>query len=429
MVAPPPTAVTRCGDDDAMRTAQPAVEAPVANQDPRSYLIQLASTAQQRSRQVGVARLLEAAAQDEVREAEAGHLPQLLMNLSSGYAGSMSLGRGGPHGVQVGGSLQVTGTIYDWGQTKQLIEWRRQLAEVAAAGRGNSSEQIALQTVALSLDRSRYTLQAQVYGQYVRKMACLVEQLDAITQFDKGRASELVQAQKSQQQAELALASTREFLQSIETRLRRLVGDPLPPVGSLGAVLTRVPDLALLQRDLLAAPDVTQANAQALAASRLADSVAAGHKPRLSYLGSVNGSAGNGHNADGFAGVQLSIPLWRPQDGPQLSAARRRAEAANVQRDETIEAKSWRLQEVHDAAGQSLDRARRITELLRASQQLRSATLLQWQQLGRRSLFDVMGTEADYYSLRVAHVNALYDAQQAVALMGSMGRGVLTLLE
>jgi outer membrane protein TolC len=57
------------------------------------------------------------------------------------------------------------------------------------------------------------------------------------------------------------------------------------------------------------------------------------------------------------------------------------------------------------------------------------ATLQQWQQLGRRSLFDVMGAEADYYSLRVAHVNALFDGQQAVALLWSMGRGVLTPLQ
>jgi outer membrane protein, adhesin transport system len=331
--------------------------------------------------------------------------------------------------VEARGNLQVNGLLWDWGQTRQLIEWRRQLAEAAAAGRSGAAEQIALQAVALSLDRSRYSLQAQVYGQYVRKMACLVEQLEAITQFDAGRASELVQARKSQQQAELQLAGTREFMRNIETRLRRLVGEPLPPVASLSAVLARLPDLAPLQKDLLAAPDVTQANAQALAAARLAESISAGQKPRLSYLGTVNGAAGNGRNADALAGVQLSIPLWRAGDAPQRDAARRRADAANLQRDETLDAKLWRLQELHDAAGDSLDRARRITELLRASQQLRSATLTQWQQLGRRSLFDVMAAEADYYALRVAHVNAIYDAQQAVALMGSLGRGVGALLQ
>ena len=35
-----------------------------------------------------------------------------------------------------------------------------------------------------------------------------------------------------------------------------------------------------------------------------------------------------------------------------------------------------------------------------------------------------MAAEGDYYSMRVAHVNAMFDAQQIVALIWSMGRGV-----
>jgi outer membrane protein, adhesin transport system len=418
---------TRCGEEapgsDAAGTG-PALEP----SDPRSHLVELAERAQQRSRSVGVASLLEDAAREDLREAQAAHLPQVQVSISTLYAGRISNGVRGTEGAEGRAGLQVVGPLWDWGRNQQLVEWRRQLAESAAAGRSQAAEQVALQTVSLSLDRSRYALQAQVYGQYVRKMACLVEQLETVTGFDKGRASELVQAQKSQQQAELALAGTRDALKSIETRLRRLVGDPLPAVASLAAVLSRVPELSALQKDLLAAPDVAQAQAQALAANRLAESVVAGQKPQVGYLGSVNTARGNGNNSDWAAGVQVTIPLWRAGDTHQRDAARRRAEAANVQRDETLEAKTWRLQEMHDSAGQALDRARRVTELLRSSQTLRSATLQQWQQLGRRSLFDVMGAEADYYALRVAHVNAIYDAQQAVALMGSMGRGVLTLL-
>jgi len=36
----------------------------------------------------------------------------------------------------------------------------------------------------------------------------------------------------------------------------------------------------------------------------------------------------------------------------------------------------------------------------------------------------VMAAEGDYYGMRVAHVSALYDTQQVVAMMWSMGRGV-----
>ena len=45
------------------------------------------------------------------------------------------------------------------------------------------------------------------------------------------------------------------------------------------------------------------------------------------------------------------------------------------------------------------------------------------------SLFEVIGAEGDYYTNRVAHENALFDAQQVVALMWSMGRGVTVALQ
>jgi outer membrane protein, adhesin transport system len=426
-------APSRCGaTDEPAKPAAPVGDpawVALAQGDPRAYLVQVAETAMQRSRGVNVAALLEAAARDDIRDAQAGGLPQAQLNLTSGWGGSQLNRVNQGSGVEGRASLQIGGPLWDWGRQQQLVEWRRQLSEAAAANRANAAEQVALQAVSLSLDRSRYALQAQVYGQYVRKMACLVEALQTITQLDPGRASELVQAQKNQQQADLALVGTQDLLRSTETRLRRFVGDPLPPVASLSAVLARLPELSVLQKDLLEAPDVNAATAQALAAQRQVAAAAAGQKPQVSWVGSANAAAGNGRRIDYLGGVQVNVPLWRPTDEPQLTAARRRAEAANVQRDDALDAKGWRLLDIHESAGSSLDRAQRITELLRASQTVRAATLQQWQQLGRRSLFDVMGAEADYYSLRVAHINAIYDAQQAVAVMGSMGRGVVSLLK
>jgi len=77
----------------------------------------------------------------------------------------------------------------------------------------------------------------------------------------------------------------------------------------------------------------------------------------------------------------------------------------------------------------SFDRARRTVDILRDSDRVRNFTLQQWQQLGRRSLFDVMAAEGDHYGLRVAYVNALYDGQQSTALLWSLGLGVLTQLK
>jgi outer membrane protein TolC len=67
---------------------------------------------------------------------------------------------------------------------------------------------------------------------------------------------------------------------------------------------------------------------------------------------------------------------------------------------------------------------RRLSEVLRNSEQVRGFTLQQWQQLGKRSLFDVMAAETEHYNLRVAYVNALHDAQQLHANLLSLGRGL-----
>jgi len=126
------------------------------------------------------------------------------------------------------------------------------------------------------------------------------------------------------------------------------------------------------------------------------------------------------------AGVSVTIPLLQPGAQAQASAAVQRYRATVLQRDEAIEAKRYRLLEMYEIGSSTLDRARRIVEILRNSDRVRASTLQQWQQLGRRSLFDVMAAEGDYYSMRVAHVNAMFDAQQIVALIWSMGRGVAT---
>ena len=71
-----------------------------------------------------------------------------------------------------------------------------------------------------------------------------------------------------------------------------------------------------------------------------------------------------------------------------------------------------------------MDRARSVIEILHNSELVRNFTLQQWQQLGRRSLFDVLGAESDHYNLRVQYVNALHDGQQMNAMLMSLGTGL-----
>lgn len=421
-VVPP----SRCNEDDAAPSAMGRTVngLDTSDTDPRAQLLNLMDAARERSRTLGAMRLLRAAADAEIREAKAGAMPSAsVVGMLNGVQTSVR-GVEQTKGAQGRLNLNVIYPLYDAGRVEKLTEWRVALAEAARLGQSSVEEQLALQTVSLALDRSRYLLVGQIYSQYARKMACLVDALEIITKADRGRASELVQAQKSLQQAELAYEQNLTALRQTEVRMRRLVGDKLPASASMSVVLTKLPDLAELERDILEAPDVAQATAQAQAQRSYAESVRAGQKPsvNLSVIGAAVG--GQGRSTDWAGGVSINIPLLQPGADYTLSAAQRRAEAAQLQRDEAIEAKRYRLIEMNDAARASLDRARRVVEILRNSDRVRASTLQQWQQLGRRSLFDVMAAEGDYYGMRVAHVGALYDTQQVVAMMWSMGRGV-----
>jgi outer membrane protein TolC len=263
-------------------------------------------------------------------------------------------------------------------------------------------------------------------------MACLAEALETIVKADRGRASELVQAKKSLQQAEILATQAQSQVRQTEVRLRRLVGDGLPSIEGLSSVLLDVPELSALQDDVLRSAEIAQLDAQAAAARQYAAAVEAGSKPQLSW--NVGGSAALGalgnipvsQSRTGTlqVGVAINVPLLNPGVVHATDAARKRALAASLQREEAVEARRYRVAEVHEQTQSAFDRARRVGAVLRDSDQVRNFTLQQWQQLGRRSLFDVMSAEGDHYNLRVSYVNAIHDAQQLNAIMLSLGRGI-----
>ncbi len=430
--AEPAVSQGRCNEDDAglSRMGRDMSALDTQTGDPRAALQSLVDTTLARSKALGAVRLLADAARSDIEEARAMGLPTASLSISASgihqSVGSVGAGRG-----QVGATLSGGMPVWDFGRIAKLTDWRKELAEVAAQGQRSAEEQLSLSAVTLALDRSRYVLQGQVYAQYVRKMACLVDALEIITKADRGRASELVQAQKSLQQADLSLEQTMSALRQTEVRMKRLVGEPLPPSIGMSAALAVLPDLEQMKSDILLGADVAQAEAQARSQRNFAESVIAGQKPTVSVSGSASALLrtgalpGEARSTDVGAGVTVTIPILQPGAQAQASAAVQRYRATVLQRDETIEAKRYRLLEMHEIGSSSLDRARRIVEILRNSDRVRASTLQQWQQLGRRSLFDVMGAESDYYSMRIAHVNALIDTQQVVAMMWSMGRGVV----
>jgi outer membrane protein TolC len=424
--APAPAPATalpgRCPDDEP-------IDAGRDPGNPRADLKAMVDDALQRSQAVGASRLLAEAAALDVEEARAAVKPSASINLNAGVVANQVAGLPDTRGGQARAGVIVSGPLYDGGRIGEVTGWRRHLAEAARQGQIGTQEQVALQTVSLALERNRYRLQAQVYRQYSRKMACLVEALETIVARDRGRQSELVQAQKTQAQAELARAQALSSLRQTEARLRRFAGDGLPPSDGLSALMLNVPALPDALAASEAAPEIAALRAQADAQDSLTRAVAAAAKPQLNWVVSGSKASGAGSPGNLSAGVALNIPLFTPGVAEATEASRRRAEAARLQTADLIGERRARVAEVHEQASAAFDRARRVTEVLRDTERVRVATLQQWQQLGRRSLFDVMSAEAEHYNLRIAYVNALADAQQSTALLSSLAGGVKATLD
>jgi outer membrane protein TolC len=428
------TAPLRCIDDDAEpvgANAGAAPAAPVAEPaDPRLALQALVQAARQRSALIGANRLLAEAAQAELAEARAAGSPTISANGFLGGAGNRPRdGSEEQRGKQGRVGLNAGGTLWDWGRNDRLADWRAQLAESARLGLVNAEEQVALQTVSLALERARWRLQARVWQQYGRKMACLVDGLEQIVRADRGRASELVQAQKSQQQATLAQVSAESQLRQAEIRLRRFVGDGIALPDGVGTVLSSTPELRTVLDDASRAVELQQLDAVAQAQGHLADALKAGQKPQLGWSAGTVYGRGVGAATTWSLGLAVNMPLITPGADDQLNAARKRAEAVKLQRQELLDTRLSRVSEVHEQALSAFDRARRTVDVLRDSERVRGFTLAQWRQLGRRSLFDVMSAESEHYNLRIAHINALVDGQQSNAQLWSLGRGVLPWLQ
>jgi adhesin transport system outer membrane protein len=419
-------AAARCINEELPdgRSPLPASPPPADTGAGRATLKDLAQEAVRRSQAVGAATLLAEAAVNDVQEARAGRRPQALVTGSLAQARQSTPGYEPAQGRQSQADLVVGAPLYDAGRIGHLTHWRSHLAEAALLAQMSAQEQVVLQTVTLAIDRNRYRLQAQVYQQYARRMGCLVQALEQIVAADKGRTSELVQARKNQQQAELQQSQSQAAVRQVEARLRRFVGDLVPADQGISAQLITVPDLTEVLAGVTRASDILQIEAQAEAAESLSSVVAAGSKPQLNWQ--LTGARLNGlsQGSSWTAGVTYTLPLYSPGQAPASEAARKRAQALRLQLADALEARRSRTADVHDQAQSAFDRARKVSDVLRHSELVRNYTLQQWQQLGRRTLFDVMSAEGDHYALRVSYVNAISDGQLATALLHSLGTGV-----
>ncbi|WKB52759.1 TolC family protein [Eleftheria terrae] len=407
-------------------SALPALSAAPDTRPALGQLQALARLAEQQSQALAAAGLSAQAARADLDETRATGGPQLNLGAAALQVGAHSSGLPSQGQSQASLSLSLSAPLYDGGRQRYLAAWRERLADAAALGSGALREQVLMEAVGSALERNRLLLQAQIYAQYVGKMSCLSGALQEIVTVDRGRASELVQARKTQAQAAISVEAVATQVRQAEERLRKLLGERLPAGEDIAQAFYGLPALDEVTRQAEASQELRQLGLQADAARQYAQAVAAARRPQLSWTVSRSQTAGSDRdNAAWQAGVALNYTLFDGgAGGAAESAALKRAEAARLQQAELRATRLARVRELYEAASAAFARARQYAEVLQDSDRVRDFTIEQWSQLGRRSLFDVMSAESEYYGLRVAYVNALHDAFLASAQLRSAGQGL-----
>ncbi|HET8694030.1 MAG TPA: TolC family protein [Aquabacterium sp.] len=399
---------------------------PAVSGDPQTQLKQIAQLAIQRSNAVGASQWLRDAANLDFDETDAGRYPTVNL-IGSSLGGRTSAGGiTTSHGLVNSLGVSATAPLYDGGRLKSLIQWRKDLRSAAGQSLNAAKEAVVLEAVTTVLERNRYKTQAQVYQQHARKMACLVEALEAIVAEDHGRASELVQVRKTQEQAELSRDSAVAQSRQIEIKLKRLLGDQFTGGDGINGALLNVPELGELHRMLEQTPEAIQLKLQSQAQEDYAKALDDGRGPQFNWMVNRTQTYAKPLNGSEWqAGITMSYNIFDAHaQKSAVQAALARAEAARSQYADFIATRTERISSVHDGAETAFDRAKRYVDILRDSDLLRNYTFQQWSQLGKRSLFDLMSAESDHFSLRIAYVNSLFDGYEANAQLRSMGGGL-----
>ncbi|MEY4765466.1 MAG: hypothetical protein RI907_2139, partial [Pseudomonadota bacterium] len=174
------------------------------------------------------------------------------------------------------------------------------------------------------------------------------------------------------------------------------------------------------------AADLRQVQAQIQASESYARSIEAGRWPQLGWS-AVRSQSKSGDISSSSWQALLTVNYTLFDAGLVKSAAdsaKARTLASRQQYEELLLTRMERAQSLHETSQTSFRHAKRYAEIVRDSDLVRSYTFQQWSQLGRRSLFDLMSSESEHFSLRVAYVNALFDGYQANAQLRSLGGGL-----
>lgn len=359
------------------------------------------------------------AARFDVLEAEGAKYPQIDVaaqsRWSQGLAGSVSSNddlNGRPSY-----NLNLALPLFDAGRIERVIDSKSAASMAQRARAQNAMLGAAGDAVLSAIELARVRAQIACADRYLARIQELVDMLSKITREDPGRLGELTQARSRVLQAEVNRASLVTRAEQARVLLEKWVGPTEAEVDLVGLAFIEVPQLDAMVENLGHHPAVLESIHNVQAEQNSARAIEAAQAPQISFVASHSPiSPGLSGDYATYAGVSLSYSVFKGHAGDAASrAAVERALGARERQDQVMMDRMTIVRALHAVAGAQLKRAGDYARLLKESNAVRRDFFEQWYQLGRRSLFELLSSESEHYSLQVGYLDTLHDAFSALA--------------
>ena len=275
----------------------------------------------------------------------------------------------------------------------------------------------------LEINRQRALLAANnVYLANVKK---LTESLSVVAKADSGRAGELVQARSRQMQAESSNTGVASSIIEAQMRLERLLGKKDDwACNNIGPHFQQLTEINQLLGKISQHPQLRQLDYEYQIQLTEVEQISAQRKP-LVQLGASYAAISPGYT-DQYAtsiGITISAPIY---DGNILKsselAAINRGTSIIERREQISRTLVSESKERHVRASTNLRRVEEYIELLKINDRVRKDFFMQWSEMGRRSLYELLAIEAEQFSLQSGYITSLYTAlSDSVVLYANAG--------
>lgn len=308
------------------------------------------------------------------------------------------------------GTVSVNTPVIDWGRISHQVDNSLETAKAARYSKEYSREQLAYNTVSELMNMSRYQQSKQVAKNYVGRMKELVNMLSQITQADRGRESELVQAKAKLMSAQASLDNIEHQLSASKIKLVRLLGaEPVLP-ENLNWQDTIIPASVAIS-SLDKNPMMLNLQSKVRAAESEAESIKSAALPQVNWVVSKSTAKdSNGNEAGWYTGLNVE---WEAFSGGSQRAAqmtaRAKANVAQQQYEVSYRDLEYQINYQVQVRDSSFLRADDYERLSGETDRVRQMFYQQWYHLGKRTLLDVLTAENDHFNNQLSAINNRYD--------------------